>query len=100
MKSEVNEVINFLKRFKTSDDIKEVFTCDCSYWFAVILFGRFIRDGATIMYDKNVNHFGTRIGGRIYDITGDVTGSYVWVTWESITDKSQRASITQNCIMF
>lgn len=100
MKSEVNEVNNFLKRFEISDDIKEVFTCGCCYWFAAILFGRFIRDGATIMYAEVDNHFGTKIKGRVYDITGDVTDKYKWVPWESITDTAHRARITRDCIMF
>ena len=96
----MKDVENFLKRFHLSENVDEVFTCGCSYWFAAVLFGRFIRDGATIMYDEVANHFGTRIKGKVYDITGDVTTKYKWVPWESITDSSLRARIVRDCIMF
>lgn len=96
----MKDVENFLKRFHLSENVDEVFTCGCCYWFAAVLFGRFIRDGATIMYDEVANHFGTRIKGKVYDITGDVTNKYKWVPWESITDSSLRASIVRDCIMF
>lgn len=96
----MKDVENFLKRFHLSENVDEVFTCDCCYWFAAVLFGRFIRDGATIMYDEVANHFGTRIKGKVYDITGDVTNKYKWVPWESITDSSFRARIVRDCIMF
>lgn len=96
----MKDVENFLKRFHSSENVDEVFTCGCCYWFAAVLFGRFIRDGATIMYDEVANHFGTRIKGRVYDITGDVTDKYKWVPWESITDSAHRARIVRDCIMF
>lgn len=96
----MKDVENFLKRFHLSENVDEVFTCGCCYWFAAVLFGRFIRDGATIMYDEVANHFGTRIQGKVYDITGDVTNKYKWVSWESITDSSLRARIVRDCIMF
>ena len=93
-------VKNFLKRFHESDNVEEVFSCGCCYWFAIILYGRFIREGATIMYDEVENHFGTRIRGRVYDITGDVTDSYKWETWESMTDELHRQRIIRDCINF
>lgn len=95
----MKDVERFLKRFHSSENINEVFTCGCCYWFAAVLFGRFIRDGATIMYDEVANHFGTRIKGKVYDITGDVTDKYKWVPWESITD-SHRTRIVLDSIMF
>ena len=96
----MKDVDDFLKRFHSSESMDDVFTRSCCYWFAAVLFGRFIRDGATIMYDEAANHFGTRIKGRVYDITGDVTNQYQWVPWESITEASHRASIIQERIMF
>lgn len=96
----MKDVENFLKRFHSSENVDEVFTCGCCYWFAAVLFGRFIRDGATIMYDEVANHFGTRVKGRVYDITGDVTDKYKWVPWEFITDSAHRARIVRDCIMF
>ena len=93
-------VDNFLKRFHESKDIDDVFTSGCCYWFAYVLFGRFIRDGATIMYDVVANHFGTRVFGKVYDITGDVTDKYDWVPWDSITDEAHRNRIIRDCIKF
>ena len=63
----MKDVESFLKRFHLSENVDEVFTCGCCYWFAAVLFGRFIRDGATIMYDEVANHFGTRIKCKVYD---------------------------------
>lgn len=96
----VNKIDNFLKRFHSSNNIDEVFTSGCCYWFAVILFGRFIREGAEIMYDDVANHFGTKIGNKVYDITGDVTDSYNWLPWNDINDESHRKRIEKDCIMF
>lgn len=93
-------VEKFLLRFHECTDVTETFTGECCYWFAAILFGRFIREGATIMYDEVSNHFGTRIRGVVYDITGDVTHDYKWIPWETITDESHRARIVRDCIMF
>ena len=95
----MKDVDDFLKRFHTSDNIDDIFAHNC-YWFAAILFGRFIRDGATIMYDHATNRFGTKIRCRVYDISGDVTSKYQWVPWESITDSSLRESISREHIMF
>lgn len=97
----MNDITSFICRFHgASKSIEDVFTQDCSYWFAAILFGRFIRDGATIMYDKKSIRFGTRIRGRIYDITGDVTDKYTWIPWESVKDTHEREKIIQDEIMF
>lgn len=96
----MKDIDHFIKRFHTSENINEVFTCGCCYWFASILFKRFIRDGAMIMYDEVENHFGTKIQDKIYDITGDVTENYKWIPWESVTDSSHRERIIRDCIMF
>lgn len=96
----MNDIGNFLNRFHSSENINEVFTSGCCYWFAAILFWRFIRDGAEIMYDEVANHFGTKVKGKVYDITGDVTNQYNWASWNSITDSSLVTRIKQDCIMF
>lgn len=96
----MKDIEKFLERFHSSENVDEVFTRSCCYWFAIVLFGRFIRDGATIMYDEAANHFATRVKGKVYDITGDVTDKYKWVPWESITDSTHRAMIIRDYIMF
>lgn len=95
-----NEIDNFLKRFHTCADVDEVFTQGCCYWFAYVLFGRFIRHGAEIMYDSVANHFGTKINDRVYDITGDVTEKYEWHPWSDISDSALRDRLVRDCIMF
>ena len=94
------DVGDFIGRFHTYENIDDVFTNGCCYWFAAILFGRFIRDNAEIMYDQIENHFGTRICGRVYDITGDVTDRYSWERWAEVDDDTLRKRIVRDCIMF
>lgn len=96
----MKDVQDFLKRFHSASDIDTVFTSGCCYWFAYILFSRFIRTGATIMYDEIENHFGTKIDDKVYDVTGDVTDKYKWAPWDSITDDLHRQRIIRDCILF
>ena len=96
----MNDVQNFIDRFHSDKNIDIVFTQGCCFWFATILFGRFIRDGAEIMYDQTANHFGTRVGDRVYDITGDVTDEYTWEPWSDFDDKPLRERIVRDSIMF
>lgn len=52
------------------------------------------------MYDDVANHFGTRIDNKVYDITGDVTDDYQWVTWDSVDDAEHRERIIRDFMMF
>lgn len=96
------EVFTFISHFtrggKAADTI-DTFTCGCCYWFAHILAARFFDLSPEIVYDDVQNHFGTRISGRVYDITGDVTTSYTWSRWSSIPDDIAE-SVTRDCINF
>lgn len=94
----MDDIGTFLQRFR--GDTVAVFTNGCCYWFAMILFRRFIRDGAEIMYDVVANHFGTKINGRVYDITGDITDKYTWTPWNEYEDETHRNRIVRDCIMF
>lgn len=47
----MNDVGKFIAKFQ-SPESNNIFAGDCSYWFAAILYRRFIRDGAKIMIDK------------------------------------------------
>lgn len=95
-------VNQFIDRFHLSDNITEVFTSGCCYWFAVILSERFKDVWAKLMYDEVNNHFGTMIYDRVYDITGDVTDKYNWVTWDSFydADMTHASRILRDCAMF
>lgn len=94
-----SNVSAFLKRFHSSDSVDDVFTNGCCYWFAYVLFARFFADGAEIVYDPIDGHFGTRIYGRVFDITGDVTDDHMWVAFDDI-DAEQKLRITRDCINF
>lgn len=96
----MNEINKFLKKFHTSDDIDTVFTSEACYWFAYILYRRFIRSGAVLMYSGTDNHFGTKIHGRVYDITGDVTEKYIWEPWLEFRDELEKERIIRDYIMF
>ena len=63
-------VLCFIRQFKNAE---ETFLNGCCYWFAFILQERF---GGTMMYEPVENHFVQEIGGRLYDISGDVTEKY------------------------
>jgi len=88
----------FLRRFHENRDVDTVFTCGCCYWFAVILHLRFPQ--STIMYDQIANHFVTKIGDRLFDVTGDVTDQYDVIPWDELDDSLLRARIVRDCIMF
>lgn len=96
----MNEVIRFIRRFQRGEAVTEAFTQGCCYWFAAILYWRFMDDGAEIVYDEAANHFGALISGRVYDITGDVTESFQWRSWSELNDESHRARIIRDCILF
>ena len=52
------------------------------------------------MYDQVENHFMTEIDGRLYDITGDVTGKYDAEPWDELDDELLKQHIERACIMF
>lgn len=98
----MGEVISFIARFRNlsdTDEIVDVFTRGCCYWFAFILCERF---GGAMMYDPVANHFAAGIGGRIYDITGDVTEKMNAVPWATYAadDDVHRKRIEKYCILF
>lgn len=95
----MKKVNDFISAFHLSSSEDNVFVSRCSYWFAFILFTRFIRDGATIMFCSSKEHFGTMIDRKVYDITGDVTDSYEWVAWDTVDDIARR-DILHKYIMF
>lgn len=97
----MNEVQNFINHFhkvSLTDDVTEVFTRGCCYWFAYILCSRF--PNAKMMYDPIMNHFIAQIGDRLYDITGDVTDKYKVIEWEHFEDELERQRIIDRCIEF
>ena len=96
----MSDIEKFISRFHSSDNIDEVFTNGCCYWFAYILFVRFLDIDAQIMYDKLCNHFATKIGDRIFDITGDVTDMHEWEPWSDFDDELHKQRIIRDCVRF
>ena len=90
----------FLARFHESDNLDDVFTSGCCYWFALILHQRF--PNSHIVYDPVLNHFATKIDGRVFDVTGDITDQSVsgWILWDTYSDLPHRLRIVRDCIMF
>lgn len=93
-----SEIAGFLQRFHIGD-VDTVFTCGCCYWFSLVLCLRF-QGRSRMMYDQVENHFATEVDGRLYDITGDVTGKYNVEPWDEIDDDLLKRRIVRDCIMF
>lgn len=68
------EITDFIDEFRSS---KPFFSAKGSYWFSVILGDRFdCQYNVSMLYDSELEHFVTKIGDRIFDITGDVTNAF------------------------
>lgn len=98
MKDTVQRFINHFHSISKIDNITDVFTEGCCYWFAFILCSRFKE--AKIMYDPVINHFVAEIENKLYDITGDVTDKYDTVLWETYEDDLEKERIIKHCIEF
>ena len=98
-----DEVLGFISRFTAKGKRKEVidaFRNGCCFWFAKILRDRFSGCNPSIMYDQVENHFGTMVGERIYDITGDVTDDFRWEIFEQMEDKLLISRLIRDCVAF
>ncbi len=95
----MSDIQTFIRRFHLAQSVDEVFTGGCCYWFAFILCQRF-PGRSRLMYDPVYGHFVTEIDGRLYDITGDVTGQYHAEPWDKLFDEPQKQRIERDCIMF
>lgn len=94
----MNNVENFINSFCSSTVNVEEFNKKCSYWFAQVLFLRFIRENASLMYDVKANHFGTKIGREVYDATGKVTFKYKWTKWRDISDNETKETVKKTLV--
>lgn len=102
-------VLKFISRFTANgqrEQVIDTFSNGCCYWFAYILYERFNRAGSLsckgyMVYDIVANHFGCCIGGRVYDITGDVTEKYNWKDISHISDDECAVErVVRDSIMF
>lgn len=97
-------VMDYIKQFRDfGPDVVNLFSNGMCYHFVVILRHRFGSQNSSIMYDQVANHFATRIGGRIYDITGDITNNpeYKWERWSDVkkSDRALAKVIRRDCIL-
>lgn len=93
------EILEFIRPFNKVPELVKFFTDGYCYYFAIILVERF---GAfsDIMYNPIVGHFGCRINGHIYDVTGIVNDEQdfvPWDTWER--DSGARQAVIDGCIL-
>lgn len=95
----MNSIERFIQEFQNPES-NVIFSGNCSYWFATILYRRFIRDGAVVMFNEDEEHFGTMIRGAIYDITGKIQNKSNWIPWLNFQDSAEKQRITNKYIMF
>ena len=97
--NKIQQVKKFLSRFSGAE---EVFTSGACYWMAYILYERFKGEymDAAIMYNAIENHFACRLGGNIWDVTGQLPRSTAWKPWAEFRDQSEWKRIKRDCIEF
>lgn len=81
-------ILSYLNRYTGNGSRGQVIDCfmnECSARLAIDLCQRFYP--AEMMYCKEETHFGAKIGGRVYDITGDVTGKFEWELWSAFAQR-------------
>lgn len=95
-----SNVMKFIGHFHDcGKDLDTVFLNGCCFWFAEILCARF--PSAEMMYDPIRNHFAAKIGGKVFDISGDITEkSGDMIPWSEFDDESERRRIVRDCVVF
>lgn len=108
------KILDFINHFTLNGkqtQVIECFTCGCCYWFAHILYSQFGGEDeygypySGIYYDEIENHFAyyDHMTNKIYDITGDITGSkYNMIFWLDLSQKDELLfnRIIRDCINF
>ena len=96
-------ILNFIKQFQDfGPQVVNCFSNGMCYHFMCILRKRFGPFCTTPVYDEVANHFATKIDGRIYDITGDITDDpqYKWERWTTVQyrDWCHTERILRDCV--
>lgn len=94
----MNEILNFITIFKRVDGVQQLFSSECNYWFATILFRRFIHIGAEIMYNRDLNQFATKINNKLFNISGEIQLNEKWVKWNEMVNSPESKSIKEELI--
>ena len=87
----LKKFIDHFHNISKMDDLTEVFTCGCCYWFAFVLCSRFKE--VKMMYDPVINHFVKEKDNGLCDIAGDVAGRCNVVPWDEYEDDLEKARI-------
>lgn len=95
----MNEVERFIGQFQTPES-ETLFIEKCNYWFAAILYRRFIRNGAKIMFNTKSERFATMINKKMYDISGEITVTPEWIAWLDFQESTIKSKVTKERIMF
>lgn len=103
MEQNMKTILAFINHFKFVDAkvLEETFTQGCCYWFAEILAVRF---KGIICYNQIDNHFATKIGGELYDITGVLDAPYSdvfvpWIAYQAV-EPLDAGRVQRDCIDF
>ena len=99
MKQRILKFINHFNASTGREQIEECFTAGMCYWFALLLANRF--PGGEIVYAVVENHFAYKYDKYVYDIMGDVTNKYTFVSWfeYSMRDPAHASRIQRECIL-
>lgn len=98
------QILTFINEFsKHGPQVTTCFTSGNCYWFANILYHRFLQEVETadIVYDPLDNHFAVLLNGCYYDITGELCENYRWTSWHTYrfkTDPTHAKRIERQCI--
>lgn len=100
MKYSNKEIIDYIKEFsKYGKQVKECFSLNNCYWFAIILKEKFDGD---IMFNEMENHFSCRVNKKLYDITGCCDNLYYnsWEKWENYKIGISASKLNKLCKEF
>ena len=93
MNNKPDKVLNYLNKFTDcweADVVVQLFLNTLRARLALDLCQRF--HPGELMYAERENHFGARIGERVYDILGDMTDRFKWEPWSSFAAREPEKS--------
>ena len=113
-----NRIKNFINKFTdngTNEAVIDKFMNGYCFHFteilaatAIVMFEKVIDEECNgnyeeliqTMYAEVENHYGLRVGDRIYDVTGDVTDKYNWVDYFELykRDPALASRLERDCI--
>ena len=89
----MDDILEFIGVFDSPSN-KILFTEVSCYWFAMILKERF---SGNIVYNPHQVHFATKIGSKVYDITGIIEDSSDYVDWNKYSTTAEDSDLIEEC---